>query len=247
MPLITKTTCSLSSCLLLSLLASTLYAQTPIPPTTTSTYAQHARQWLERFEHTQNPSDLREAMRAWQQSGQCAPLQKTAQRYLNIPDTPALTRHEALHALQTCQHHPSLSPPDIRERSALRSNLSTLRRLATLRHHAQRSLSPAQLAAWSVAGEGAANAATSTLYAQLDLEPRTQDSPDKISAQGQRRFAEARRRISATHWIIPTIYSISGAVTRDGLTVYDEQVGVEARLVPVYRSGGLGARLFIRF
>lgn len=247
MPSITKTTCSLLPCLLLSLLASTLYAQDPTSPATTSAYAQHARQWLERFEHTQNPTDLREAMRAWQQSGQCAPLQKTAQRYLNIPDTPALIRHEALHAIQTCQNHPALTASDIRERSALRSNLSTLRRLATLRHHAQRSLSPAQLAAWSVAGEGAANAASSTLYAQLDLEPRAQDSPDKISAQNQRRFAEARRRISATHWIIPTIYSLSGAVTREGLIVYDEQVGVKARLVPVYRSGGLGARLFIRF
>lgn len=207
-----------------------------------------ALQWRERYNHTQAPHDLLSELRVWKQLGRCDELKSRAQLYLALPNTTPQSKHEIIHASLCCAPAQVHLPKDLRSHSPLRPSLHTTRRILSIRQHAQDSITPAQLAAWTISGEGVAAAASSSLYASVDLEPRAEGDPNHIKAQNQRRFSEARKRINATHWLIPTIYSISGMVTREGLVVFDQQLNqVEARVQPVYRAGGLGARLSIRF
>ena len=207
---------------------------------------ERAERWRQRYAASLAPEDLLQEALAWQQAGRCQEATRAAQRYLTLLETPPTGRHLAMRALIDCQRDQLPDPAQLRAHSSVRANLQLLRRLIPLRQQLHQPPSPAQLAAWSITGEGLAQAAASTLHPTIDLEPRAQalDAPSNASG----RLAEARRRISAQHWIIPTLYSISGVVTRDGLVIYDEQLrDVEARLLPIYRAGGFGARIRIQF
>jgi hypothetical protein len=113
---------------------------------------------------------------------------------------------------------------------------------------------PVESSSWTLEGVDADVAASALLYdlVSTDTEDdrlrRPEDEPTR-----PRQIKDARRRINARHWLIPSVYSATRAVRTGFILMVMEDPGakkghdVEARLVPQWASGSLGAKLRIAF
>ena len=187
-------------------------------------------------------------MRAAVATGQCAQIRNVATRVLATPHMTDVDRHEAVQALNQCRREDTPSVEQTQRLSTFRANLKSFRKITAIKRQNQSLPHNTHIASWKIAGQSAALASSAMVYLQIDVSPSIEPYQSGATPQEKRRFLEARHRLRQLHWLIPTIYSISGTLTREGITVVDEDLnGREARLVPTWRSGRVGARLRILF
>lgn len=187
-------------------------------------------------------------MRVAVAAGQCAKIRTVATRVLATPHMTNVDRHEAIQAFNQCRREGTPLAEQTRKLRTFRANLKSFLKNTTIKRQNQSLPHNTHIASWRIAGKSAAMASSAMVYLQIDVSPSLEAYQGGATRQEKRRFLEARNRLRQLHWLIPTIYSISGTITRDGIAVVDEDLnGREARLVPTWRSGRVGARLRIRF
>lgn len=187
-------------------------------------------------------------LRAWRATQTCETRIEAAQTVIQDAKMSLEIKHEALQSIHACEERAGRSTDVIKQMSLLRPNLKTYRRLESIAQQTREDISSTQIAGWRVVGKAASFAASSMLYLDMNVSPMLPNMASATDARDRRRVNEARKRVQRLHWLIPTIYSISGIVTRDGWVVMDDpNAGASARVVPLWRSGSVGARLRVNF
>lgn len=187
-------------------------------------------------------------LKQWRMTQSCDTRVDAAQAVIHHKKMSVELKHEALQSIHACEVRVGHSTSIIKQMSLLRPNLKTYRRLESIASQTNEDISSTQIAGWRVVGKAASLASSGMIYLDMDVTQIMPKIASVTDARARRRVNEARKRIQRLHWLIPTIYSISGIVTRDGWVVMDDpNAGASARLVPLWRSGRVGARLRVHF
>lgn len=185
-------------------------------------------------------------LKQWRATQNCTTRIDAARAIIHHTKISVQIKHEALQSIHACEARAGHSTSIIKQMSLLRPNLKTYRRLASIALQTKEEISSTQIAGWRVVGDAASLGSSGMMYLDMDVTPMMPVIMSATDARDRRRVDEARKRVQTLHWLIPTIYSISGIVTREGWVVMDEPDS-SARVVPLWRSGSVGARLHVHF
>lgn len=213
---------------------------------------------------------LRQEMLAWFQASDCDHASARAHSYVAHPKANTIGKQMADELIVVCDLRQAQSWIDAgqlerastaledaskRTRSAdARARIDALREIIT--HRSQLSGESDPEKSWVLEGVGAEVVASAMVHSMVasDREDAKLRDPRETARQ-RRKFVDIRRRMRLKHWVIPTLTSISRMVSREGVVLLvleqkqtrRDDEPVEARLVPQYISGSVGARLRIKF
>jgi hypothetical protein len=267
---------------ILLLVTSRIAAAQPHP----SEGVRRAEQLQRRYDRERTPALLIEEAAAWREANRCFEASRAAQMLLTLPSPPPVLAARAQHilldcalrnadlalaqgrtddALATLTHTRTLLTAE-RDQRQLTERVHAIRAAQRERRASQRPSSISQVAASQVLGQSAAVAAglpigpVPTLAAPTSPDEGLDLSPD------QRHLQECAARLAVSHWLLPTIQSLSKMSLQglllhqraDGLAGVDEPPELplllrlpfsskEIRLVPQWNPNAPGARVHIRF
>lgn len=213
---------------------------------------------------------LRREMLSWFQSDACDHTITRAKSYIQHPKASAIGKQVAHELIVVCDLR--LAQTDIdagalekasrwledasqRTQSvAARARIDALRNVITQRSQLSGESNPSRQWALEGVDEGVVAVAVAHGIVSSDRERARLRDPRETARQ-RRKFVDIRRRLRLKHWVIPTLTSITRMVSREGLVLlvvkpektHRDDDPVEARLVPQYISGSVGARLRIKF
>lgn len=233
-------------------------------------HQQAAHAYHAAYELSDRPDLLRQEMLAWFQASECDHAIARAHTYIAHPKANTIGKQMADELIVVCdlrqaqawidagqldRASTALEDASRRTQSAdARARIDALREVIT--HRAQLSGESDTERRWVLEGVGAdvvASAVVHSMVASDREESRLRDPRE--TARQRRKLIDVRRRLRLKHWVIPTLTSISRMVSREGVVLLvleqkqtrRDDEPVEARLVPQYISGSVGARLRIKF
>ncbi len=209
-------------------------------------------------------------MLAWFQASDCAHAIERAHTYIIHPKANTIGKQMADELIVVCdlrqaqewidageleRASSALEDASGRTRSAnARGRIDALREVITRRSQLSGESNPERR--WVLDGVNADVVASAIVHGMVTSDREASRLRDpRETARQRRKFVDIRRRLRLKHWVIPTLTSISRMVSREGVVLLvleqkqtrRDDEPVEARIIPQYISGSLGARLRIKF